>query len=126
MSVALDASALLAVLLDEPGSDEVIGVMRGSVMSAVNASECFARAVDKGFAAQSVLALLHNFEIEVVPFDSDQALATAGLRSATRSVGASLGDRACLALGMERGCVVYTGDRRLAGLGLGIGSRLVR
>src|SRR3569623_811134 len=126
MSVVLDASALLAVLLDEPGSDKVIGVMRGSAISAVNASECFARAVDRGSAAQSVMALLRDFEIDVVPFGADQARATAGLRSATRTVGASLGDRACLALGRERKQVIYTGDRRLADLDLGVDIRLIR
>ncbi len=126
MSVVLDASALLAVLLDERGSENVIAAMRGSATSAVNASECFSRAINKGFAAHLPLALLDEFEIEVAPFGLRQAAATADLRPATRSVGASLGDRACLALGKERGWTVYTGDRRLAELDIGIDIRLIR
>ena len=58
MSVVLDASAVLAVLLDEPGSDILIGVMRGSARSSLNASECFQRVVDEGFPASAVTALL--------------------------------------------------------------------
>jgi PIN domain nuclease of toxin-antitoxin system len=46
MSVVIDASALFAVLLQENGSDTVVPLMRGAHMSALNASECFARVVD--------------------------------------------------------------------------------
>lgn len=126
MSVVLDTSALLAVLLQEPGADKVIDVMRGSAMSAVNASECASRAIDKGFAARLPMALLDEFEIEVVPFGLNHALTAADLRAATRAVGASLGDRACLALGLELQWPVYTGDRRLARLDIGIDIRLIR
>jgi|UniRef100_UPI0035CAAA11 ribonuclease VapC len=126
MSVVLDASALLAVLLDETGADVVVPVMRGSALSSVNASETFQRAADKGHPAQRVLALLHGLEIEVVPFSMDHAIAAADLRPATRSAGASLGDRACLALAAERGATVYTGDRRLAGVDIGLDLRLIR
>lgn len=126
MSVVLDASALLAVLLDEKGAEVVIPIMRGSAMSAVNASESFQRAADKGHPAQRVLALLQSLEIEVVPFNLDHAIATADLRPATKSAGASLGDRACLALATERRATVYTGDRRLAGVDTGLDLRLIR
>jgi len=126
VSVVLDASALLAVLLDEPGSNLVFSVMRGSAMSAVNASESFSRVVDKGHSPDSVATLLREFEIDVIPFRLNEAAAAAALRSRTRSVGASLGDRACLALAIQRGQPVYTGDRRLAELDLGIEVRLIR
>ncbi len=126
MSVVLDASALLAMLLNEPGTGEVVAVMRGSAMSAVNASECFSRAIDKGFSAALPLAMLHEFEIEIVPFGLHQAEIAADLRTATRSIGASLGDRACLALAQERRLPVYTSDRRLAELDIGIDIRLIR
>ncbi|WP_174284933.1 type II toxin-antitoxin system VapC family toxin [Sphingomonas bacterium] len=126
MTVVLDASALLAVLLEEPGSDLVIDVMRGSALSALNASECIARAVDRGFAASSVMTLFRQAEIAVVPFDMGQAVLAADLRPKTRHAGASLGDRACLALALTRLQPVITGDRRLAELDLGIDIRLIR
>jgi ribonuclease VapC len=126
MSVVLDACAILAVLLDEPGGEIVIPVMRGSALSAVNASETFQRAADKGHQTQRVLALLQGLEIEVVPFTMNLAIAAADLRLATRAAGLSLGDRACLALAAERRATVYTGDRRLAGVDVGLDLRLIR
>ncbi|WP_426264295.1 type II toxin-antitoxin system VapC family toxin [Sphingomonas sp. PWP1-2] len=126
MSVVLDASAILAVLLDEPGAEIVIPVMRGSALSAVNASETFQRAADKGHQTQRVLALLKGLEIEVVPFTVDHAIAAADLRPATKAAGLSLGDRACLALAAERRATVYTGDRRLADVDIGLELRLIR
>jgi PIN domain nuclease of toxin-antitoxin system len=126
MSVVIDASALLAVLLDEEGADIVVPVMRGSFMSAANAFETFQRAADKGHPAQRVLTLLRGLEVEVVPFSLDHAMAAADLRPATKSAGASLGDRACLALAVERRAMVYTGDRRLAGVDVGLDLRLIR
>jgi PIN domain nuclease of toxin-antitoxin system len=126
MSAVIDASALLATLLDEDGAEAVIPVMRGSAMSAVNASECFSRAVDRGAAAKAVAAMLRDFEIEIVPFGLEDAAAAADLRPKTKHVGASLGDRACLALAMKLGQALYTGDRRLAELDLDIDIRLIR
>lgn len=126
MSVVLDASAILAVLLNETGEEVVMPVMRGSAVSSVNASETFQRAADKGHAAQRVLALLQGLEIEVVPFSLTHAIAAADLRPATRAAGISLGDRACLALAAERRATVYTADRRLAGVDIGLDLRLIR
>lgn len=126
MNAVIDASALLAVLLDEQGATTVIPVMRGSAISALNASECFSRAVDRGASAGGVAAMLRDFEMEVVSFGLHEAQAVADLRPRMRAVGASLSDRACLALAMARTAPLYTGDRRLADLDLGIDIRLIR
>ena len=126
MSVVLDASAILAVLLNENGGAVVVPVMRGSAMSSVNASETFQRAADKGHAAQGVLTMLHLLEIEVVPFSIAHAIAAADLRPATKAAGVSLGDRACLALAAERRATVYTADRRLAEVDIGLDICLIR
>ena len=99
--------------------------MRGSAISALNASECFQRIVDRGFTADAVTGLLIQFEIEVVSFDLVQAAAVADLRTRTKSVGASLGDRAFLNLAAKRGSG-YTADRRLAELNIDIDVRLIR
>lgn len=49
--------------------------------------------------------------MRIVPFSAEQAERVADLYSGTRAHGLSLGDRACLALGLETGREVYTADR---------------
>ena len=72
------------------------------------------------------MLLLRQFEIDVVAFDIRQAVVAADLRTVTRHVGASLGDRACLALAKTNDWPILTGDRRLAELDIGIDIRLIR
>jgi len=126
--IVVDASAVMALMLGEQGADIVIDAVRGSLMSAVNVSECCARGVERGAKAQDVLSIIQGFDVQVVPFDLVHALETAELRESTRSLGASLGDRACMALGRRHGLAILTGDRRLAGVdpSLGIDVRLIR
>jgi len=71
---------------------------------------------------------IRGYDVEGTRFDLDDALAAGRLRASTRAIGASLGDRACLALGQRHGLPVFTGDRRLAGVdpALGIDARLIR
>ena len=128
MTAIIDAAALLAVLLDEPGAAEVIPVLRASTMSALNVSESCSRGMERGATIAGVLGSIRRFEIAVVPFDAAQAKLAAELRPPTKHVGASLGDRACLALAQMRGLPIYTGDRRMGSLQgqLGIDIRLIR
>lgn len=126
MSAVIDAAALLAVLLDETGSDAVLPVLRASLMSAVNLSECCSRAPERGGSVPAVLRAISRFEIAIVPFTLEQGVAAADLREPTRHVGASLGDRACLQLARSKGVAAYTADRRLADLDIGVDIRLIR
>ncbi len=126
MSAVLDASALLSVLLGERGEDIGVPVLRGSAMSAVNISECCARAPERGAAAAAVLKAIERFEIDVVPFDMAQAVRAAELREDTRRLGISLGDRACLALAEQRRVRLFTADERLSRVSIGIEILLIR
>jgi PIN domain nuclease of toxin-antitoxin system len=128
VTAIIDAAALLALLLDEPGAQTVMPVLRASMMSAVNVSESCSRGVERGATIAAVLDSIRRFEIAVVPFDLVQARIAAELRPAIKHVGASLGDRACLALAQVRGLPIYTGDRRMGSLQgqLGIDIRLIR
>ena len=126
MRLVLDASALLAVLLDEPGSDQVLPVLQEAMMSAVNPSESVSRAIDRGFPASDVLSLVDRFRLTVSVFDRRQAELAAALRPATRAMGRSLRDRACLALALDLDCPVLTADRAWIRLDLGVDVRLIR
>ncbi len=108
----LDASALIALMLDEPGADKVAAFLPGALMSAVNVAEVVAKFIDRDVtSAATVYGVFDELGIEIVPFDGDQALVCGGLRWATREAGLSLGDRACIALGKARGLPVVTADK---------------
>ncbi len=128
MTAVVDASAVMALMLGEPGADVVMQIIRGSRMSAVNISECCSRGVERGARPADVMTILDAYEIDIVAFDLPFAIEAARLREPTRKQGASLGDRACLALASTLGLPVYTGDRRLANIdpALGIDVRLIR
>lgn len=124
----LDASAVLAYLRREPGWDKVEQfLLAGKAMiSTVNQAEIAGKLADKGMPETAVRSVLARLALEVVEFDTAQALACGLLRTATRNAGLSLGDRACLALGRLRGLPVVTADRAWEGLGLGVRVELLR
>ena len=61
-----------------------------------------------------------------VTVSEDHALAAAQLRIATKRWGLSLGDRLCLALGLESNLPVLTADRRWKELNIGVNIVLIR
>jgi PIN domain nuclease of toxin-antitoxin system len=122
----LDASAVLALLNDEPGSDVVARHVPQAAMSAVNFCEVAGKLGDKGLAEDEIRAALEPLGFEVHPFDTDLAYATAHLRIKTRSLGLSLGDRACLALGLRLHAPVITADGRWKSLKIGVRIRAIR
>jgi ribonuclease VapC len=124
-SVVFDSSAVLALLRNEPGADIVAGALTQSCMSTVNFAEVITKLVEWEATAQQ-FAMAEGLPIEKVPFDEQQALAAGHLRRSTRAAGLSLGDRACLALGLVRGAPVMTTDRAWAGLKVGVVVEVVR
>jgi ribonuclease VapC len=108
----LDASALLALFNDEPGAQAVLDALAGDCrLSAVNQTEVLTKLLDKGLSQAEALSVVEAVDIEVVAFDESQSLDAAWLRMETRTVGLSLGDRACLALARSRKAVALTADR---------------
>jgi len=117
----LDASALLAVLSQEAGADQVVPLLDGAAMSAVNWSETVQKAAARGVATQRLRSEVEAFGVTIVPFDSAQAEGAATLWPRTASAGLSLGDRGgpCLPRsrsprGRPRG---YRGPRLVHGVG---------
>ncbi len=107
----LDASALLALLNGEAGSEAVAAIMSEAVISSVNLSEVVAKLADHGMGEKDLRGLIEGLGINVIAFDEAQAYAAGLMRPATRSAGLSLGDRACLALARLRRAPAYTTDR---------------
>lgn len=126
MAGVLDASAVLAVYLDEPGAETVAAVVAGSLLSSVNYTEVISRALDRGGSFDHVLRSLARMAFIVVAYDLTLARRAGELRLSTRRFGLSVGDRACLALAERERLPAYTTDRVWANLNLGIDIRLIR
>jgi len=124
--VVLDASAILALLAGEPGADVVGACIPDAVVSTVNVAEVGAKLSDRGMADSDARNAVGTLGLEVAMFDEEAAYATAALRGPTRPLGLSLGDRACLALGVARNLPVLTADRNWTGLRVGVEIRLIR
>ena len=126
MSVVVDASAVLAVILGERGEEQITGSLNEAKISAVNLSEIYRRLGDGEMPFDEVLAAVALLNLEVIMFGERQAVETARLMPLTRKIGASFADRACLALALETQLPVYTADRRWSELDLAIDIRQIR
>ena len=114
MTVVLDASAVLAVILGESGAEQVIQQLADGHMATVNLSETLAKLIEYGLPATEAQRQIGRLELQMHDFTPEQAAAVALLRASTREFGLSLGDRACLALGQSLGLPVLTADRQMA------------
>jgi ribonuclease VapC len=124
--MVLDASAILAAVLREPGGERV-GRLTGSLLvSAVNYAEVGSRLCDLGFEQSFLRGVASMLGFQIVPLDAQLAEGIADLRAQTRGAGLSLGDRACLALAMSRGAVALTADRAWQKVDLPVEIELVR
>ncbi|MGD0367194.1 MAG: type II toxin-antitoxin system VapC family toxin [Acidobacteriaceae bacterium] len=123
----LDASAILAVLRNEPGGEVLTDeVMAESMASTVNLAEVQTAMVRQGVAPDEAWKRAGIPVSRVVAFSEDQARVAGSLVAETRALGLSLGDRACLALALELNAPVYTADRSWKKLGLGVEVRVIR
>lgn len=113
-----DASAVLAVMKQEPGADAVLALMDDDALwiSAVNYAEVLRTLLAAGYVESDVLMAWQQMPLQIAPLQADTALEAARLRQPTRHLGLSLGDRCCLALAQQRGAMVVTADRTRAGL----------
>lgn len=107
----LDASALLAFLFREPGHEAVTTVIGDCCISSVNLSEVLGRFARDGHDAREVARRIVASGVEVIPFMESHASLAAALLPLRLAHGLSLGDRACLALAIDRGVQAMTADR---------------
>jgi ribonuclease VapC len=125
-TVVLDASALLTYLHLELGGAKVGTLLPNSVMSSVNWSEVVQKALARGVDTTGLASDLNGLGLRIVSFDATDAETAAALWSKTKSLGLSLGDRACLALGLRLDVPIWTADRSWADADVRADVRLVR
>jgi ribonuclease VapC len=123
----LDASAILAVINAEPGAEKLTpDLLAGAVGSAVNLAEVQTKLVSRGWTSDQAWEDATSPLREVLPFDEEQARMAGDLLIQTRHLGLSLGDRACLALGIALKVPVYTAEKAWKKVKVGVRIHVIR
>ena len=126
MTCVLDASALLALFQRGPGAERVAGALDGALVSTVNWAEVVQKSVSRAVAITGMREELLGTGVSFEVFTEQQAETAGKLWMETRSLGLSLGDRACLSLASERALPVLTADRDWKKLHLDLEIEIIR
>lgn len=126
MTTVLDASALLAYLKEETGENVVRGVLSDATISTVNWAEVVQKAIALGTDVDGMLEELQELGLTIEPFTIEDSEKTAQLWVQTKEYGLSLGDRACLSLGLRLNATVLTSDRAWESLDTEAAIQLIR
>ena len=124
--VVLDASAVLAFLRREPGAERVEPRLPGARMSAVNHAEVLQKGIETGATMDDVRSAVALLQLEIVPFDAEQATLAAALWPSARPKGLSLADRCALAVALRLERPVLTADREWGILQIGVEIEVIR
>jgi ribonuclease VapC len=110
--VIFDASALIALFLEELGHEILSNVAARAIMSSVNVAEVAKFLVERrGMLREEIIGTIEALIAVIMPFEAQDAYLNAELITKTKAFGLSLGDRACIALGIKTGYPVYTFDK---------------
>lgn len=121
-----DASAVLAVLNRERGHDVASAGLFGCAMSTVNYSEVLKKVVEAGGDLAVAESHLARQNIELFSFDEADSIKAAEIWPECKPLGLSLGDRACIALGLRLDLPLVTADGNMKKVNLPIEVELIR
>jgi PIN domain nuclease of toxin-antitoxin system len=107
----LDASAVLALLNKENGWEKVFEVFSDSYICTVNLSEVITKLVDINIPETDINNILNSLNFKIVNFNYKISFRAGLLQKITKIKGLSLGDRACIATGIEKKLPILTADK---------------
>ena len=87
-------------------------------MSSINVSEVASILLDSEMSVEQVSKAIEPFIDSIIAFDFEYSLLCAALKKSTKNLGLSLGDRACISLGIRLRLPIYTADKIWAELKL--------
>ena len=100
--------------------------LNDALISTVNLAEVATYLARNSVPPETINDALAAFPIEVVPFDREQGLIAGCLYPACKSLGLSLGDRACLALAKSKNLPVLTADKAWVELKINVDVKTIR
>lgn len=122
----LDASAVLALLHDEPGADVVADALESASLGAANLAEVIGKLVDADLDVHRFHKLIVSAGVTIEPVLAQDAELAGAMRALTGGANLSLGDRCCLALTVRSDPPeVLSADREWVELDLPIQVRLI-
>ena len=125
--IVLDASAILALILGEPGAETLTAeILEIAVASTVNLAEVQTKLVREGYVPEVAWEDALSFVSVAEPFSVEQAIIAGTLVSKTKDRGLSLGDRSCLALAITLDAPVYTTEQVWRDLKVGVPIHVIR
>lgn len=125
-SIIFDASALLALIKNEHVNLDLEKYLGNIFMSSVNVSEVAGILLESEMSYEECKNSIEPLITSIIVFDQEQSFLAANIKKQTKHLGLSLGDRACISLGLTTGYPIYTADKAWAKLNLNCEIILIR